>query len=596
MAKVALAEGGKRADSGGAASEGLRRHESTLVTTVSDEHGDETAPASGVRAETQTSHPLVQEDVLRQLRVGDVIDGKYRVDAVLGRGAMGLVVSATHVHLRERVALKFLYVPSSAASQDFRGRFRREAQVSAKLRNEHIARVLDVGVWRQEVPFMVMDLIVGVDLRELVPSGQRLPLPTALDYVLQVCEGLAEAHANGIVHRDLKPSNLFLTKRPDGSELIKILDFGISKWSSNEADTDEELTAVGAVLGTPKYMAPEQLFGAETVDARADLWSIGAILYRLLAGRAPYDQPTVARMCQDLALDSPPPSLCALNPEVTPELEAVIMRCFQRDRQHRAASLAELAGSLLDAIGAPFAATVRARIQAVLDAGASRGERSERTDRFEASASGPTASLTGSYASAIAHGRTGSWSTNRSREGSREESREGSREEVAPALEASTPQVAPSPPRRGFIVFAMIFALTLVAALVWVVLPKSTRESPAPSSSPLETPTSPATTAEPARATTTTATTITPTTTGTVASNPSGTNAASSSMATSPKLVHPGFPAPKHTTTSTGTKPTSTAATTEPVATTTPTATATTPPPPPPTNTGKPADPLGDRQ
>src|SRR5208282_5881625 len=156
------------------------------------------------------------------------------------------------------------------------------------LRNEHIARVIDVGVWREKVPFMVMDLLVGDDLRRTLkqsPNG-RLPVPTALEYIVQICEGLAEAHAHGIVHRDLKPSNIYVTKRPDGTDLIKILDFGISKWSSHEEQVDE-LTQTGVVLGSPKYMAPEQLFGSANVDARADVWSIAAILYEMLSGRPP---------------------------------------------------------------------------------------------------------------------------------------------------------------------------------------------------------------------------------------------------------------------------------------------------------------------
>jgi serine/threonine protein kinase len=306
--------------------------------------------------------------LLKQLTIGTTIDGKYRVDEIIGKGAMGVVVAATHVHLRERVALKFLSARAHAQADDFHTRFRREAQVSAKLRNEHITRVLDVGMWRDKVPFMVMDLLVGDDLRRTLkqsPEG-RLPASIALDYIVQVCEGLAEAHSHGIVHRDLKPSNLFVTKKHDGTDLIKILDFGISKWSTQE-DQLEELTQTGVVLGSPKYMAPEQLFGSATVDPRADVWSIGAIFFEMLVGRPPYDFPTLTRICAELATDRPPPSLRALVPELPPELEAVVLRCFARDRDHRIQNVADLAGDLLESIDAPFADQVRQKIAATLD-------------------------------------------------------------------------------------------------------------------------------------------------------------------------------------------------------------------------------------
>jgi len=306
--------------------------------------------------------------LLKQLTVGTVVDGKYKIDEIIGRGAMGVVVAATHVHLKERVALKFLSARQASQTNDFQARFRREAQVSAKLRNEHITRVIDVGVWRDLIPFMVMDHLVGNDLRrtlKLAPGG-RLPVAVALDYIVQICEGLAEAHAIGIVHRDLKPSNLFVTKRPDGSELIKILDFGISKWSQGEEQLDE-LTQTGVVLGSPKYMAPEQLFGSASVDARADVWSIGAIFYEMLTGRPPYDFPTLTRICAELATDKPPPALKPILPDLPDGIEAVVMQCFARDREQRMNNVATFAGALLEAVDAPFAGQVRSKIAAVLD-------------------------------------------------------------------------------------------------------------------------------------------------------------------------------------------------------------------------------------
>ncbi|HEY5241358.1 MAG TPA: serine/threonine-protein kinase, partial [Polyangiaceae bacterium] len=288
--------------------------------------------------------------LLSDLSVGSVVDGKYRVDQVLGRGAMGVVVAATHLQLGEKVALKFLrYRAKAGVNDDFQTRFRREARVSAKLRNEHITRVIDVGVWRDHVPYMVMDYLAGTDLRDVVKASGALPIGTAIEYTVQVCDGIAEAHANGVVHRDLKPSNLFVTKRPDGSDLIKILDFGISKWSAGEAAVDE-LTQTGVVLGSPKYMAPEQLFGSSEVDARADVWSVGAILYEMLCGRPPFDLPSFTKICAELSTDRLPPSLVARRPEITPELEAVVMKCFVRTPENRTANVAELAGDILAAV------------------------------------------------------------------------------------------------------------------------------------------------------------------------------------------------------------------------------------------------------
>ena len=213
---------------------------------------------------------------------------------------------------------------------------------------------------------MVMDFLEGSDLRETVKAQGPLPVGTAVDYTVQICVGIAEAHANGIVHRDLKPSNLFITRRPDGSDIVKILDFGISKWRAGEGEI-EELTQTGVVLGSPKYMAPEQLFGSSEVDARADVWSIGAMFYEMLAGRPPYDVPTITRICAELSTDKPPPSIRERRPEVSAEVEAVVMRCFMRDPDGRPQDVGELAGALLEAIEAPFAGAIRQKIAATLD-------------------------------------------------------------------------------------------------------------------------------------------------------------------------------------------------------------------------------------
>jgi serine/threonine-protein kinase len=303
------------------------------------------------------------DEIQREVTVGTVVAEKYRVESILGRGGAGLVVSATHMDLNEEVALKFLHV--TAGSGDMKMRFRREAQVSAKLKSEHITRVIDVGMWQGSVMYMVMELLKGCDLAQKLKAEEKLPVANAVDYIIQTVEGLAEAHALGIVHRDLKPANLFLTQRPDGSELIKILDFGISKWQG--ANTVDELTKTGVILGSPKYMAPEQVFGATTVDARADIWSLGAILYALLVGHSPYNLPAVTRIIAELASDRSPKTVFELRPDVPKALDAAIMRCLSRDPEQRFQNVAEFASAVLAAVDAPFADTVTGRIRATLE-------------------------------------------------------------------------------------------------------------------------------------------------------------------------------------------------------------------------------------
>ncbi|HEX4448657.1 MAG TPA: serine/threonine-protein kinase [Polyangiaceae bacterium] len=334
---------------------------------------DRTPPGkSGAEAAARSSGTQeVQPSPIDQLEIGAIVNGKYRINSILGRGSMGVVTECEHIELRERVALKFLLTRGNVAGEDFRVRFMREAQLSAKLKGLHIARVVDVGVWLESLPYMVMEYLEGTDLAHVLRAAGRLPADLALEYTVQICEGVAEAHALGVVHRDLKPSNVFVTQQADGSDLIKILDFGVSKWDVPDRDAGEG-TQAGLILGSPKYMAPEQMFTASKVDARADIWSIGAVLYQMITGRPPYDFPTFAQTFAELASDRPPPGVCALAPEVSPELEGVILQCFQRTPDKRVQSVAELAGALLEAVGSPHAAATRARIESILASRASR--------------------------------------------------------------------------------------------------------------------------------------------------------------------------------------------------------------------------------
>jgi len=277
--------------------------------------------------------------------VGQVIAGRYRVDRVLAEGGMGLVVAATHLHLDQPVALK---LPRGEIVNNIEAlaRFTREARAAAQLKSEHVARVLDAGVTLDGSPYMVMEYLEGHSLAQLLEMQGRLDVESATEYAIQVCEGLAEAHARGIVHRDVKPDNLFLVERAPGRQIVKLIDFGISKISFAEKGNLE----TSMIMGSPCYMSPEQLRSTATVDHRTDLWSLGATLYELLAGRGPFDgsQPLADLFVS--ILERPAPSLREVCPDIPEALSATIARCLERNREVRLQTAAELAMALL-----PFA-------------------------------------------------------------------------------------------------------------------------------------------------------------------------------------------------------------------------------------------------
>jgi len=275
---------------------------------------------------------------------GQVLAGKYRVERVLGQGGMGVVLAAYHLQLGKQVALKFL-LPSALTVEEALARFVREARVVAKLQSEHVARVMDVGTLESGAPYIVMERLHGTDLHQRLSSQGPLDVHAAIDYVLQACEALAEAHALGIVHRDIKTANLFLTQRADGSALVKVLDFGISKAPFEEPGNDATVTATNAVMGSPAYMSPEQLRSAKDVDARADIWSLGVVLYELLTAGFPYVAATYVDLLTTI-LAQPPVPMRSRRPELPLELERVVLRCLEKDRQRRFAHVAELAQAL----------------------------------------------------------------------------------------------------------------------------------------------------------------------------------------------------------------------------------------------------------
>jgi len=279
-------------------------------------------------------------------RAGAVLSGKYAVQRLIGKGGMAAVVAARQVALGGDVAIKILH-PRLANDEEGSERFFREARATARIRSEHVVRVLDVGTTEGGLPYIVMELLHGRDLGQLLDSG-ALSVHHAVDFVLQASEALAEAHALGIVHRDLKPSNLWLSQRPDGTPFVKVLDFGISKLSA-EVENDPKLTETQSVFGSPMYMSPEQIRSAKRVDPRTDVWALGVVLYELLAGRLPFEADTAASALASITADDPAP-LHPLRPEVPPELEQAIYHCLVKDVTKRCQSLAELARLLV-----PFA-------------------------------------------------------------------------------------------------------------------------------------------------------------------------------------------------------------------------------------------------
>ncbi|WP_394840471.1 serine/threonine protein kinase [Pendulispora rubella] len=295
---------------------------------------------------------------------GDVIAGKFRVERVLAVGGMGVVFAAQHMIMGQRVAVKML-LPDALAVPSAVERFHREAQAAANIRNEHVVRIMDVGHTDTGAPYIVMEYLVGSDLGELIERRKNIPIEEAVDYLLQACEAMADAHRIGIVHRDLKPGNVFLTRRSDNTPLIKVLDFGISKIGEEIMGQKQwQLTRTHVMMGSPLYMSPEQIRNAKTVDRRSDIWSLGIILFELLTGQLPFDGETAISICAQVAADPPIP-LRLLHPEMPEALEDVILRCLEKEPEHRYDDVAALAEALAP-FGSESARTSAARARRTL--------------------------------------------------------------------------------------------------------------------------------------------------------------------------------------------------------------------------------------
>jgi serine/threonine-protein kinase len=285
--------------------------------------------------------------------IGEVVAAKYRVERLVGEGGMGVVVAARHVQLDTVVALKLL-PESSTADPVLVERFLREARSAAKLRSDHVAKVLDYGTLESGAPFMVMEYLEGATLADVLASHGSLEPATACGYVLQACEAVAEAHSLGIVHRDLKPENLYLTKRVGGADFVKVIDFGVSKTTAIAGS----LTTTKTVVGSPMYMAPEQMRSSRVADPRSDVWALGVVLYELLTERCPFEGESLPELCLKISREPYRP-LAELRPGLPRELLAIIARCLQKDPAHRYANAAELAEALEPL--APGATSVEAR-------------------------------------------------------------------------------------------------------------------------------------------------------------------------------------------------------------------------------------------
>ncbi|HEY0253193.1 MAG TPA: serine/threonine-protein kinase, partial [Kofleriaceae bacterium] len=271
------------------------------------------------------------------LGVGSVIGNRFRIEQILGAGGMGYVVAARHLELGQLVAIKLLR-DEMAGSPAIVERFLREARAVVGLRTEHVCRVSDVGRLDSGAPYIVMEMLEGVDLQRTV-ARSPLPATTAVEYVLQACVALAEAHAAGIIHRDLKPANLFVVRRPDGGPLVKVLDFGIAKARSEPGAHATQKAA----MGSPGYMSPEQVQNARDVDVRTDIWALGVTLYQLLSARLPFPGPTITEIAVSVAHD-PPERL-----DTDPGLRDVVLKCLEKSPDRRYANIGELMTAL-----APF--------------------------------------------------------------------------------------------------------------------------------------------------------------------------------------------------------------------------------------------------
>jgi serine/threonine-protein kinase len=321
----------------------------------------------------QSPDPKVVGSLLSPFANGSTIAGKYLIEHRIAEGGIGVVLAAQHLVLQKRVAVKYLR-PEVLGNSSLVERFIREARLAASITSEHVVRIHDVSMLEEAGPYIVMEHLVGNDLSRAIQKGP-LPIAAAVDYVLQACDALAEAHARGIVHRDIKPENLFLAVRPSNTPILKVIDFGIAKTAPERSPVGQFgreacRTSTNERFGTLLYMSPEQLRSTSDVDKRSDIWSIGIVLHELLTSSLPFSGDGTPQLCTSILTGAPTP-LTVARPDAPPGLEAVVLNCLEKDPDRRYRNVAELAQELLP-FGPPNAAAMVDRIKAVvLDGGSS---------------------------------------------------------------------------------------------------------------------------------------------------------------------------------------------------------------------------------
>ncbi len=329
---------------------------------------------------------------------GELLDGKYRIERLLGEGGMGAVAKATHILRRAPVALKFMS-PAVTAMSGAVDRFVNEGVAASQIDSDHVVKVFDVGRMPSGAPYLVMEYLEGRDLADLLArEGPALDGPRAVHFVLQMLRALHAAHTVGIIHRDMKPSNCFVITKDGEVDFVKLVDFGISKVRSEDADGKAaNLTRTNSALGTPLYMSAEQAKSPRDVDARSDLYSVGAILYELLSGRTPYTSDTgeFTELLFKIFTTDPDP-LGSLRPDLPPALVAIVHRALAREREARFHSALDMAEALF-----PFADERSAQvIVRITGAARARASMAPASQRLAVTPASPGARITASEATA----------------------------------------------------------------------------------------------------------------------------------------------------------------------------------------------------
>ena len=287
------------------------------------------------------------------LEPGSILDNRFQIEAHLASGGMGDVFRAQHVYLKRAVALK-LMKKSFAADMDMWARFQREAELVSKLENQHIVRVFDFGRTSGGQPYLAMEFVEGTPLDELVKREGPLSAARAVQFLSEICEGLSEAHSLGIIHRDLKPANIIIGSRRDGTEIAKILDFGVARIADNvNAKAGASLTEMGVVVGTPAYFAPEQAL-ADTLDARTDIYALGCVAFALLTGKPPFKAESLQQLVAKHIHEVPPP-IESRRPDLAglPGLSAAIAKALKKNRNDRFARVEDLGAALREGLTPP---------------------------------------------------------------------------------------------------------------------------------------------------------------------------------------------------------------------------------------------------